>query len=722
MDELPFLVVHGQIVAMLLVLAVAAIACVPIRWVRRALDRRRARRDVRVRARTATALAEGGVALHAVWREAGGRCWLDVGGEPVDLEGELRVVRGTRARWRWRDPRPVHQLCSGDEVLACGQLSRRGDGAAAEASYRQPGGRWALGPGRVLAQIELYALAPAACPAPLRGLGVLLFAAFAVGAFASLHEIGRTALHDGWYGSHWTMDGLRAWDPVVIAAAVPTTRDDALQVLSRRFEDESVRTPGNVERSLALAGLRGCEAELDALIVEGRFDEAATRAAACGSAQWQARALVLAGRFDEAATIAARGGVSSHVAGAASLAAGRWSVAASALDQRVAASGTVDALPTLRHLGCLADAFRVHGGELTAAVRLHARARQPLYAGCKVDEALLLPIDHQAAALAEARAGLDATPELARAVDLLLWTLRGEPAKPTRFASSLLDRRHPASGDQLDDAREAWLVPFARHGSPRSHAWWAVHHVLAGDWQAAHAAARQLHDALTGDDGRWFDPQELDLEVQLREGVPRIELDRFADHARVHDQHAGDDEQEDPEFQLQEGIPLSEHAGVRPTPASDFAVLRLGFASSELDDDFASYVHWPRQPARLALAAAMHGDGGPLADAVEHTGAPWSQAAALLLALAPGVTTGRAQLSTALRALSGPATADLFGFLWSLAMRRDLARVAGDDATAARDQAILDRYREMLADRDRLIAFLLLAKVWGGPDMAGWFP
>ncbi|HEX3763981.1 MAG TPA: hypothetical protein VHW23_35040 [Kofleriaceae bacterium] len=77
----------------------------------------------------------------------------------------------------------------------------------------------------------------------------------------------------------------------------------------------------------------------------------------------------------------------------------------------------------------------------------------------------------------------------------------------------------------------------------------------------------------------------------------------------------------------------------------------------------------------------------------------------------------------ALHTLHGPATADLFGFLWSLAMRRDLARVAGDGATANRDQAILDRYREMLADRDRLIAFLLLAEVWSyGPEMAGWFP
>jgi hypothetical protein len=44
---------------------------------------------------------------------------------------------------------------------------------------------------------------------------------------------------------------------------------------------------------------------------------------------------------------------------------------------------------------------------------------------------------------------------------------------------------------------------------------------------------------------------------------------------------------------------------------------------------------------------------------------------------------------------------------------------------AASDQAILDRYREMLADRDKLTAFLLLDQVRGwryGPELDGWFP
>jgi hypothetical protein len=96
----------------------------------------------------------------------------------------------------------------------------------------------------------------------------------------------------------------------------------------------------------------------------------------------------------------------------------------------------------------------------------------------------------------------------------------------------------------------------------------------------------------------------------------------------------------------------------------------------------------------------------------------------VLLALVPGATRDRARLAAALHALDGPRTSSVFEFLWSLAIRRDLARVAGDPA-ATRYQAILDRYREMLADRDKLIAFLLLDQVWGwryGPELDGWFP
>jgi len=72
--RLPFLVVHGAIVAKLLVRAVAVIASGVMQVVRCAFDRRRARRELRERTRITTGLAEGSVALHGVWREDGGRC------------------------------------------------------------------------------------------------------------------------------------------------------------------------------------------------------------------------------------------------------------------------------------------------------------------------------------------------------------------------------------------------------------------------------------------------------------------------------------------------------------------------------------------------------------------------------------------------------------------------------------------------------------------------
>jgi hypothetical protein len=713
MHRLPFLVVHGAIVAKLLVLAAAVLASCAVRVVRYALDRRCARRALRERARVITGLAEGSVALHGVWREDRGRCWLDCGGEPVDLDGEVRVVRGTRARWRWRDRAPIHRVHSGDEVIASGQLTRRG---GAEAGYRQPAGRWVLGPDRVLAPVEIVAQVPAACPPPLRMRGVLLFAALAAGAYGALQAVGRSVLAQDWTYQHdWdyhrerTLPALDAWHPAVIAAALPGTRDEALGVLAHLFDRAILRTPASVERSIALAGLRGCEPEASALIAEGRFDDAATRAAACGAPHSQARALLLLGRFAEAAAIADRGPEWSHAIGAASIGAGRWADAAAILDERIAATPrTLGALPTLRDLDCLAELLRVHGGDRDAAARLHDRARQPGSPGCRIDEALLLPLDQQAAALAAARDGLDPVtdrrlyPDLdpasrtRHAVDLLLWTLGGEPAPLVRFASSLLDRPHVEDDQPPNDAREAWFAPLATHtGSFHAHAWLAVHHVLTGNWRAAHATARQLHDELAGNDWRWFDAQELDLEIQLREGASPLALDPFADHT-----------------------------GFRTTAASDHAALRRGVVASDLVPAFAAYALGV-DVAQPALGAAARGDGGPLADVIGRTAASWSTAPGVLLALIPGVTRDRERLSVALHTLQGPSTSSVFEFLWSLAMRRDLARVASDEAAATRCQAILDRYREMLADRDKLIAFLLVEQLSHrgyGPELDGWFP
>jgi hypothetical protein len=207
----------------------------------------------------------------------------------------------------------------------------------------------------------------------------------------------------------------------------------------------------------------------------------------------------------------------------------------------------------------------------------------------------------------------------------------------------------------------------------------AVYQVYAGDWRAAHAEARAFHDALTGDDWRWFDPQALDLAIQLREGAPKIELDPFGDHA-----------------------------GFRQTIASDHAALRWGVASDDIIDTFEYYSYGTLAPAQVAVRAAAHGDAGPLADVVERSNGSWRIAAPAMLAVLPQLTRDRERLVGALRWLEAPVVYELFDYLHWLALRRDVARLAGDAAAASRCQAILDRYRGMLADREKAIALVLM--------------
>ena len=686
MDELPFLAVHGGIIAKLLVGAIAGIASGAVWVVRVRGDLQRARRDVRARARTATRLSEGVVALRGVWREDRGRRWLDCGGEPVELDGEIRVLRGTRARWRWRDPGPIHRVADGDEVLAHGRLARRADDAAA--SYREPAVAWMLGPRRVVTPIEISALAPVACPAPLGARGVMLFAAFAVAACFALNAIGQRALAHDWSNrTERPMPGLDPLDPAVIAAALPGTRDDALHLLAHMFDNDIIRTPGTVEMSIALAGLRGCDAELSKLFEEARFEQAVARAAACGSPHEQARALLLLGRFDEAADIPEPVTEPGNVCNAASIGAGRWRAAAMTTGPGNALLGSLDddsytkrrELVT-NHFECVAELFLVHAGDPEAAERLHERARTVFGDPCRVTDALLLPIDQQAAALTAARAILAEDTPLLRTVDLLLWTLRGDPPDSERFTSPLLE---PRFTDLRPDDHAAWLAPFAvAADSPRAHAWMAVRQVYAGDWHAAHAEARAVHASLTGDDWRRFDPQQLDLEIQLREGAPRLDLE-----------------------------PFDEHAGFRQSTASDHAALRWGVVSRSVVHAFMPYAYSTLEPAQVAMRAAARGDGGPLAEIVERSNGPWLAGSAAILSVLPKLTHGRERLAGALQSIGGPRTYELFGYLRSLAVWRDVARASGDLATAARCQVILDRYVKMLSDRDKLIAFLLLHEV-----------
>jgi hypothetical protein len=141
--------------------------------------------------------------------------------------------------------------------------------------------------------------------------------------------------------------------------------------------------------------------------------------------------------------------------------------------------------------------------------------------------------------------------------------------------------------------------------------------------------------------------------------------------------------------------------------AKQHAALRAGFVNFDLMRTLKLYADEDFVPAQAVLQAAADGNGAPLATVVEHNAAPWTHVAGIVIAVLPRIA-AREPLATAVRTIGLPPLHHLFDFLGSLAMRRDLARAIDDDATAARCQAILDRYATMLADRDKAIAIALL--------------
>src|SRR6516162_6505156 len=124
MSELPFLVVHGAVVAKVVVAATVAVAFIVARVVRRPIERIATRKRVatyrkdvgklaaapiahvrgtlRGDATTLTASAVRGAALHL----HSGTIAVEVEGDRVVLSGDIEVVRGTSGAAGWRHVPP----------------------------------------------------------------------------------------------------------------------------------------------------------------------------------------------------------------------------------------------------------------------------------------------------------------------------------------------------------------------------------------------------------------------------------------------------------------------------------------------------------------------------------------------------------------------------------------------------------------------------------------
>ena len=173
------------------------------------------------------------------------------------------------------------------------------------------------------------------------------------------------------------------------------------------------------------------------------------------------------------------------------------------------------------------------------------------------------------------------------------------------------------------------------------------------------------------------DARAIDVAVQLREGASEIQTDPFG-------------ERDDRAF-------LAPAVHLRLGKLEELALQDLVTAERPCHDQVAH-----------AVRQASLGDDGPLAWIVEHCGV--SMPPDLALAVLARVGRQREQLIAALRSfVPGRLAYNLpFDLLSSVSIARDIARTAGDARAAARWQAIVDRHAQALADRDRVIALVLI--------------
>jgi len=103
-----------------------------------------------------------------------------------------------------------------------------------------------------------------------------------------------------------------------------------------------------------------------------------------------------------------------------------------------------------------------------------------------------------------------------------------------------------------------------------------------------------------------------------------------------------------------------------------------------------------------ALAEAAGGDGLALARVLESCDAAPRLDPLYVFAVAPKVTTHRTELASAIRNWR------IGDSVHAFAIKRDLARLLGDDAGATRFHAIVERHAKVLGDRERVTALLLV--------------
>src|SRR3569623_500403 len=307
MGHLPFLVVHGRAISALLVASGGVRGVMAVRLFRTKIaagvsegERSSRGRDGgaraagkatnkgRLRGRAATAVADNADVIN----ERSDALSLDVGGNSVELRGDVEVIAGTRTQASWRGiPRGfvakqargewrAYELKDGDEVIATGKLEN--EAGTTDGAYRDAAGGWVMKPADKV--VELCATKPVVqAPAlhPLRVVGI--GAAFALLAYVIL----------------WGIGGKLVDNHPELASAFPHVRGAALEQLDNDLEVRRPRSEDVLEQRLELAEMRyGC---VERARLEGR-EELYDRelADACGDPSATIDALAHLGRYKEA--------------------------------------------------------------------------------------------------------------------------------------------------------------------------------------------------------------------------------------------------------------------------------------------------------------------------------------------------------------------------------------------------------------------------------------
>jgi hypothetical protein len=117
---------------------------------------------------------------------------------------------------------------------------------------------------------------------------------------------------------------------------------------------------------------------------------------------------------------------------------------------------------------------------------------------------------------------------------------------------------------------------------------------------------------------------------------------------------------------------------------------------------------------QAAVAAAIAGDGGPLAEKLRTCDLWFWSEMPWLLAVLDRVTRNRGEIAAAVRHYRSTSSSfymSPFEALQDFEVFRDMSSVLGDAAEAARWQEIIERQARVLADRRRAIGFAILQAI-----------